>query len=101
MAIAREVVMACRLGVEVFIIAFDHFLSLLSIYSHWPIIIVIILQVAIVVGGRNFFCGDSWVTTTGLDRCTAYQIGYVFTHHLVDTKSESFFSLYSQPFLLH
>ncbi|TYK25206.1 Uridylate kinase [Cucumis melo var. makuwa] len=51
MAIAREVVMACRLGVEV----------------------------AIVVGGRNFFCGDSWVTTTGLDRCTAYQIGMMAT----------------------
>lgn len=100
MAIAREVVMACRLGVEVFIITFNHFLSLLSISSHWPIIMVI-LQVAIVVGGRNFFCGDSWVTTTGLDRCTAYQIGYVFTHHLVDTKSGSSFSLYSQSILLH
>ncbi|KAL3825815.1 hypothetical protein ACJIZ3_021844 [Penstemon smallii] len=47
MLIAREVSMACRVGVEV----------------------------AIVVGGRNFFCGDTWVTTTGLDRCTAYQIG--------------------------
>ncbi|XP_023539307.1 uncharacterized protein LOC111799983 [Cucurbita pepo subsp. pepo] len=51
MAIAREVVIACRLGVEV----------------------------AIVVGGRNFFCGDSWVTATGLDRCTAYQIGMMAT----------------------
>ncbi|XP_022144804.1 uncharacterized protein LOC111014396 [Momordica charantia] len=51
MAIAREVAMACRLGVEV----------------------------AIVVGGRNFFCGNSWVTTTGLDRCTAYQIGMMAT----------------------
>ncbi|XVE61563.1 hypothetical protein DITRI_Ditri06bG0050600 [Diplodiscus trichospermus] len=47
MLIAREVSIACRLGVEV----------------------------AIVVGGRNFFCGDSWVTATGLDRSTAYQIG--------------------------
>ncbi|OMO82009.1 Aspartate/glutamate/uridylate kinase [Corchorus capsularis] len=45
--IAREVAIACRLGVEV----------------------------AIVVGGRNFFCGDSWVTATGLERSTAYQIG--------------------------
>ncbi|XWS66762.1 hypothetical protein CRYUN_Cryun05aG0228300 [Craigia yunnanensis] len=45
--IAREVAIACRLGVEV----------------------------AIVVGGRNFFCGDTWVTATGLDRSTAYQIG--------------------------
>ena len=34
-----------------------------------------ISQVAIVVGGRNFFCGDSWVSATGLDRPTAYQIG--------------------------
>ncbi|KAF5473769.1 hypothetical protein F2P56_005730 [Juglans regia] len=49
--IAREVAMACRLGVEV----------------------------AIVVGGRNFFCGDTWVTTTGLERCTAYQIGMMAT----------------------
>ncbi|KAK6126358.1 hypothetical protein DH2020_039930 [Rehmannia glutinosa] len=47
MLIAREVSIACHVGVEV----------------------------AIVVGGRNFFCGDAWVTSTGLDRCTAYQIG--------------------------
>lgn len=32
-------------------------------------------QVAIVVGGRNFFCGDAWVSASGLDRPTAYQIG--------------------------
>uniref|UniRef100_A0A5B7BNS9 UMP kinase n=1 Tax=Davidia involucrata TaxID=16924 RepID=A0A5B7BNS9_DAVIN len=49
--IAREVAAACRLGVEV----------------------------AIVVGGRNFFCGDSWVSATGLDRPTAYQIGMMAT----------------------
>ncbi|XVE76048.1 hypothetical protein DITRI_Ditri12bG0141700 [Diplodiscus trichospermus] len=47
MLIAREVAIACRFGVEV----------------------------AIVVGGRNFFCGDTWVSATGLDRSTAYQIG--------------------------
>lgn len=46
MLIANEVSIACRLGVEV----------------------------AIVVGSRNFFCGDAWVTATGLDRSTAYQI---------------------------
>ncbi|KAH7512082.1 hypothetical protein FEM48_Zijuj12G0052700 [Ziziphus jujuba var. spinosa] len=51
MLIAREVAMACRIGVEV----------------------------AIVVGGRNFFCGETWVTTTGLDRSTAYQIGMMAT----------------------
>ncbi|KAM3689417.1 hypothetical protein ACB098_09G046000 [Castanea mollissima] len=51
MLIAREVAIACRLGVEV----------------------------AIVVGGRNFFCGDTWVTATGLERCTAYQIGMMAT----------------------
>ncbi|KAL6998143.1 hypothetical protein U1Q18_008270 [Sarracenia purpurea var. burkii] len=51
MLIAREISTACRIGVEV----------------------------AIVVGGRNFFCGDTWVTTTGLDRCTAYQIGMMAT----------------------
>ncbi|XP_062117474.1 uridylate kinase PUMPKIN, chloroplastic [Humulus lupulus] len=51
MLIAREVAMAARVGV----------------------------QVAIVVGGRNFFCGDTWVNTTGLDRTTAYQIGMMAT----------------------
>ncbi|KAK9290436.1 hypothetical protein L1049_008606 [Liquidambar formosana] len=51
MLIAREVAIASRFGVEV----------------------------AIVVGGRNFFCGDTWVTATGLDRCTAYQIGMMAT----------------------
>ncbi|KAF1880200.1 hypothetical protein Lal_00022329 [Lupinus albus] len=51
MQIAREVATACRLGVEV----------------------------AIVVGGRNFFCGDAWVSATGLDRPTAYQIGMMAT----------------------
>ncbi|XP_006481918.1 uncharacterized protein LOC102619123 isoform X3 [Citrus sinensis] len=45
MLISREVATACRLGV------------------------------AIVVGGSNFFCGDTWVTETGYDRSTAYQIG--------------------------
>ncbi|KAK4343102.1 hypothetical protein RND71_038918 [Anisodus tanguticus] len=51
MLVAREVSIACRLGIEV----------------------------AIVVGGRNFFCGDTWVNSTGLDRCTAYQIGMMAT----------------------
>ncbi|KAL2481303.1 aspartate/glutamate/uridylate kinase family protein [Abeliophyllum distichum] len=51
MLVAREVSIACRYGVEV----------------------------AVVVGGRNFFCGDTWVTSTGLDRCTAYQIGMMAT----------------------
>ncbi|XP_031252271.1 uncharacterized protein LOC116110190 [Pistacia vera] len=47
MLIAEEVSTACRLGIEV----------------------------AIVVGGRNFFCGNTWVNETGSDRSTAYQIG--------------------------
>ncbi|KAJ6845313.1 uncharacterized protein M6B38_289730 [Iris pallida] len=47
MLIAREVAHASRVGVEV----------------------------AIVVGGRNFFCGETWVTATGTDRATTYQIG--------------------------
>ncbi|XP_076945611.1 uncharacterized protein LOC143616755 [Bidens hawaiensis] len=51
MLIAREVSMACNVGVEV----------------------------AIVVGGRNFFCGDTWVSATGMDRSTAYQIGMMAT----------------------
>ncbi|CAM8949245.1 unnamed protein product [Rhodiola kirilowii] len=37
------------------------------------------VQVAIVVGGRNLFCGDSWVTATGTDRSTAYHIGMMAT----------------------
>ncbi|KAF2545400.1 hypothetical protein F2Q70_00023701 [Brassica cretica] len=48
--IAREVAMACRLGVEV----------------------------AIVVGSRNLFCGGTWITATGLDRTTAYHIRFCF-----------------------
>lgn len=37
------------------------------------------VEVAIVLGGRNFFCGDSWVSSTDLDRPTAYQIGMMAT----------------------
>ncbi|XP_021743160.1 uncharacterized protein LOC110709253 isoform X2 [Chenopodium quinoa] len=51
MLIAREVTVACRLGV----------------------------QVAIVIGGRNFFCGDTWITATGADRSTTYHIGMMAT----------------------
>ncbi|KAJ8899589.1 hypothetical protein K2173_018563 [Erythroxylum novogranatense] len=47
MLIAREIAMACQMGVEV----------------------------AIIVGGRNLFCRDTWVTATGSDRRTTYQIG--------------------------
>lgn len=47
MLIAREIAMANHAGVEV----------------------------AVVVGGRNFFSGDSWVAATGIDKATAYQIG--------------------------
>ena len=76
MLIAREVAIVCRLGVEV--------ISLLCFISYgWGCLypfdmqwfFLVIFQVAIVVGGRNFFCGDTWVTATGLDRSTAYQIG--------------------------
>ncbi|KAB5552317.1 hypothetical protein DKX38_009628 [Salix brachista] len=45
--IAREVALACQLG----------------------------LEIAIVVGARNFFCGDTWLSITGSHRRTAYQIG--------------------------
>ncbi|GER45410.1 homeodomain-like [Striga asiatica] len=70
MLIAREVSVACRVGVEV----------------------------AIVVGGRNFFCGDTWVTSTGSDRCTAYQIGccsgaFLHKYHLEGRKVNSDLSL--------
>ncbi|KAM1811463.1 hypothetical protein ACFX11_028367 [Malus domestica] len=51
MQIAEEVARACHLGVEV----------------------------AIVVGGRNVFCGETWVSSTGLDRSTAYHIGMMAT----------------------
>ncbi|XP_058087711.1 uncharacterized protein LOC131234774 isoform X3 [Magnolia sinica] len=51
MLIAREIATANRLGVEV----------------------------AIVAGGRNFFCGDTWVATTGIDRATTYQLGMMAT----------------------
>ncbi|PNT22341.1 hypothetical protein POPTR_008G027000v4 [Populus trichocarpa] len=37
------------------------------------------LEIAIVLGGRNFFCGDSWISATGLERPTAYQISMMAT----------------------
>ncbi|XP_076904659.1 uridylate kinase PUMPKIN, chloroplastic-like [Bidens hawaiensis] len=37
------------------------------------------VEAAIIIGGRNFFCGDSWVSATDLDRPTAYQIGMMAT----------------------
>ncbi|GAB2227017.1 hypothetical protein Droror1_Dr00008816 [Drosera rotundifolia] len=51
MHIAREVAIACQHGV----------------------------QVAIVVGGQNFFSGDAWINATGSDRSTTYQIGMMAT----------------------
>ncbi|XP_044966425.1 uncharacterized protein LOC123426630 isoform X2 [Hordeum vulgare subsp. vulgare] len=47
MLIAREVQVACRHGVEV----------------------------AILMGGRNVFCTDSWVAATGTDRASTHLIG--------------------------
>lgn len=75
MLISREVATACRLGVEVltpFIIVVCKTGNLIATYFF-----LVVFQVAIVVGGSNFFCGDTWVTETGYDRSTAYQIGYV------------------------
>ncbi|KAF9676594.1 hypothetical protein SADUNF_Sadunf08G0018800 [Salix dunnii] len=37
------------------------------------------LEIAIVLGGRNFFCADSWMSATGLARPTAYQISMMAT----------------------
>ncbi|PNT18288.1 hypothetical protein POPTR_010G233500v4 [Populus trichocarpa] len=37
------------------------------------------LEIAIVLGGRNFFCGESWISATGLERPTACQIGMMAT----------------------
>ena len=74
MLIAREVAIACRLGVEVIITAFITY-DWGCLHPFNMQIFLVILQVAVVVGGRNFFCRDTWVTATGLDRSTAYQIG--------------------------
>lgn len=78
MLIAREVAMACRIGVEV-MISSQLFVCIFVVFcisdQRKPAYSCAIPQVAIVVGGRNFFCGDTWVTSTGLDRSTAYQIG--------------------------
>lgn len=77
MLVSSEVAIASRLGVEVSILlivfwslAFCHPFSLAEAY-----VFLCVFQVVIVVGGRNFFCGDAWVTATGLERCTAYQVG--------------------------
>uniref|UniRef100_A0A803MZQ9 UMP kinase n=1 Tax=Chenopodium quinoa TaxID=63459 RepID=A0A803MZQ9_CHEQI len=61
MLIAREVTVACRLGV----------------------------QVAIVIGGRNFFCGDTWITATGADRSTTYHIGLNYIYLNVKSHSQA------------
>lgn len=45
-------------------------------------------QVAVIVGGRNFFCGDTWMAATGVDRATTFQIRCPF----VCEKAFSFFS---------
>uniref|UniRef100_A0A2P2KEJ2 Uncharacterized protein n=1 Tax=Rhizophora mucronata TaxID=61149 RepID=A0A2P2KEJ2_RHIMU len=71
--------MACRLGIEVKPV------YLISNFT-WEFVFLNLtqcrlfydFQVAIVIGGRNFFCGDTWVTATGSDRRTIYQIGYYF-----------------------
>ena len=75
MLIAREVAIACSLGVEVTITAFISYDWGCLHPFNMQFFFGVIFQVAIVVGGRNFFCGDTWVTATGLDRSTAYQIG--------------------------
>lgn len=78
MLIAREVVIASHAGMEVLMPAYSclpsrFFTGFLN--SNIMRFSSLIPQVAIVVGGRNFFCGDTWVNSTGLDRTTAYQIG--------------------------
>ncbi|MBA0833367.1 hypothetical protein Goarm_017687 [Gossypium armourianum] len=75
MLIAREVAIACRLGVEVIVTAFLSLMIADVCNSFKMQFFWVIFKVAIVVGGRNFFCGDTWVAATGLDRSTAYQIG--------------------------
>ncbi|KAJ3683344.1 hypothetical protein LUZ60_013571 [Juncus effusus] len=32
------------------------------------------VQIAVVVGGRNIFSGDNWISATGVDRAATYQI---------------------------
>ncbi|KAJ9546099.1 hypothetical protein OSB04_025806 [Centaurea solstitialis] len=47
------------------------------------------VEVAIIIGGRNFFCGDSWVSSTDLDRPTAYQIGVTTKLKIILTSTSS------------
>lgn len=83
MLIAREIAMANHAGVEVIcvlevrvkIMPSHLFLNFVKSHSFHGFGVN---QVAVVVGGRNFFSGDSWVAATGIDKATAYQIGFVF-----------------------
>ncbi|CAL9198865.1 unnamed protein product [Musa hybrid cultivar] len=36
------------------------------------------LEVAVVIGGQNIFCGDTRIAATGIDRATTDQMGYAF-----------------------
>lgn len=59
------------------------FQIVLALFHHYPflclmVFVVSFFQVAIVVGSRNFFCGGTWISATGLDRTTAYHIRSCF-----------------------
>jgi hypothetical protein len=77
MLIAREVQVACRHGIEVNVNTSTldiHFLNMkdtrqadFAFFGQY--------KVAIVIGGRNVFCSDTWVAATGTDRASTHPIG--------------------------
>jgi hypothetical protein len=77
MLIAREVQVACRHGIEVNgnIHLFIEF-HVVNIYDACQSDIAFFAnKVAIVMGGRNVFCADTWVAATGTDRASTHTIG--------------------------
>lgn len=54
-------------------------------------------QVAIVVGGGNFFRGAHWAGASGLDRAAADQIGYDIIFHFVRVDLEKYVNEVNAP----
>lgn len=48
---------------------------ILLVFTVWFIMIGLMFQVALVVGGGNIFRGASWAGSSGLDRSSADYIG--------------------------
>ncbi|XP_024521272.1 uncharacterized protein LOC9644102 isoform X1 [Selaginella moellendorffii] len=75
MSIAREIASMSRLGIEVTAVNwFSRFQ-----FPRNSLILFVCIQIAMVVGGGNFFRGANWAGASGLDRASADHIGMMAT----------------------